>query len=203
MSSASSGGKSLAVLIKKAMAKMPMSYDTKKSIDEYYKTTIKEIVMKMKAEEKATKAKADAMKAKGVKGKTVKKQKKVGGGFELPTTKEFEDILYRFKLFHYNCTNINNNNINNMNRYLYSDRYKEDLNNLISKINKYGDIIHIDSNSTFDIDIDVIDTYITDNILQYNNQKYVDYYEDKSYPYSFDDFTKGVAGVRRTFVPKF
>jgi len=203
----STGGKSIAVLIKKAMAKMPMSLDTKKSIDEYYKTAMKEIVMKMKAEEKATKAankatKAVAKGAKGAKGKTVKKPNKVGGGFELPTTKDFEDILYMFKLFHYNGTNINNI-INNMNSYLYSDTYKKDLNNLISKINKNGDIIDIDSNSTFDIDIDVIDTYITENILQYNNQKYVDYYEDKSYPYSFNDFTNKVIGVRRTFVPKF
>ena len=153
----------------------------------------------MKAKEKAV------AKPKAVKGsKTAKKPraKKLVGGLKLPTNEEFEDILYKFKLFHYNCNN-KNNIINNDNKYLYSDRYKEDLNNLISKINKYGYIIHIDSNSTFDIDIDVIDTYITDNILQYNNQKYVDYYEDKSYPYSFDDFTNEVAGVRRTFVPKF
>ena len=197
MSSASSGGKSLAVLIKKAMAKIPASLNTKKSIDEYYKTTMKEIVMKMKAE-----AKAVAKGAKGAKGKTVKKPKKLVGGFELPTNEEFEDILYKFKLFHYNCNN-KNNIINNDNKYLYSDTYKEDLNNLISKINKNGDIIDIDSNSTFDIDIDVIDTYITENILQYNNQKYVEYYQDKSYPYSFNDFTKKVAGVRRTFVPDF
>ena len=195
MSSASSGGKSLAVLIKKAMAKMPMSYDTKKSIDEYYKTAMKAINDKKKAEEKAV------AKPKAVKGSNTAKKpraKKLVGGLKLPTNEEFEDILYKFKLFHYNCNNKNNDN-----KYLYSDRYKEDLNNLISKINKYEYIIHIDSNSTFDIYIDVIDTYITENILQYNNQKYVEYYQDKSYPYSFNDFTNEVAGVRRTFVPKF
>jgi len=91
-SSASSSGKSLAVLIKKAMAKMPMSYNTKKSIDEYYKTAMKAINDKKKAEEKAKKAALKAAlkakekavaKPKAVKGsKTAKKPraKKVGGG---------------------------------------------------------------------------------------------------------------------------
>jgi len=80
-SSASSSDKSIAVLIKKAMAKLPMSHNTKKSVDEYYKNAMKEIVLKIKATEKAKK---DALKAKekAVKGsKAVKKPraKKVGG----------------------------------------------------------------------------------------------------------------------------
>jgi hypothetical protein len=60
-SSASSSDKSIAVLIKKAMAKMPLSLNTKKGIDEYYKNAMKEIVLKIKAKEKAKK---DALKAK-------------------------------------------------------------------------------------------------------------------------------------------
>ena len=67
-----SSGKSLTVLIKKAMAKIPATLDTKKSIDEYYKTAMKAINDKKKAEEKAKKAVA--------KGKTVKKPKKLVGG---------------------------------------------------------------------------------------------------------------------------
>ena len=84
--SSSSSDKSLAVLIKKAMAKMPMSLDNKKSIDEYYKTAMKEIVLKIKATEKANKdalkAKEKAVKSKAVKGSKAAKKpraKKVGG----------------------------------------------------------------------------------------------------------------------------
>jgi hypothetical protein len=73
-SSASSSDKSLAVLIKKAMVKMPMSLDNKKSIGEYYKTAMKEIVMKIKATEKAKK---DALKAKEKVAKTKKVEKAV------------------------------------------------------------------------------------------------------------------------------
>jgi hypothetical protein len=86
-SSASSTDKSIALLIKKAMAKLPMSHNTKKSVDEYYKNAMKEIVLKIKATEKAKK---DALKAKEkavktakakVVAKTTKKTKKhVGGG---------------------------------------------------------------------------------------------------------------------------
>jgi hypothetical protein len=68
-SSASSSDKSIAVLIKKAMAKMPVSLNTKKGIDEYYKNAMKEIVLKIKATEKAAKAK-----------KVEKVAKKRGGG---------------------------------------------------------------------------------------------------------------------------
>ena len=74
MSSASSGGKSLAVLIKKAMAKMPMSLDNKKSIDEYYTTAMKKINLKMKSVEKAKKMAEAAEKAKE---KAVEKARKV------------------------------------------------------------------------------------------------------------------------------
>jgi len=102
-SASSSSGKSLAVLIKKAMAKMPMSYNTKKSIDEYYKTAMKAINDKKKAEEKAKKAALKAAlkakekavaKPKAVKGsKTAKKpraKKLVGGGM---TKQEELDII--------------------------------------------------------------------------------------------------------------
>ena len=47
-----SRSKSYAVLIKKAMAKIPATLNTKKSVDEYYKTAMKEIATQMKAEEK-------------------------------------------------------------------------------------------------------------------------------------------------------
>jgi len=74
-SSASSSDKSIAVLIKKAMAKMPLSLNTKKGIDEYYKNAMKEIVLKIKATEKAKK---DTLKAKEkvAKAKKVEKAKK-------------------------------------------------------------------------------------------------------------------------------
>ena len=55
-SSSSSGENSYSVLIKKAMAKMPVSLNTKKSIDEYYKTAMEKINLKIKAVEKAKKA---------------------------------------------------------------------------------------------------------------------------------------------------
>ena len=70
--SASSSDKSIAVLIKKAMAKMPMSLNTKKGIDEYYKNAMKEIVLKIKATEKAKK---DALKAKEKVAKAAKAKK--------------------------------------------------------------------------------------------------------------------------------
>jgi hypothetical protein len=66
------------------MAKLPMSHNTKKSVDEYYKNAMKEIVLKIKATEKA---KNDALKAKdkAVKSKAVKKPraKKVGGSLRI------------------------------------------------------------------------------------------------------------------------
>jgi DsbC/DsbD-like thiol-disulfide interchange protein len=83
-SSASSADKSIAVLIKKAMAKMPMSLDNKKSVDEYYKNAMKEIVLKIKATEKAKK---DALKAKEKVAKVAKaaKAKKVEKVAKKPT----------------------------------------------------------------------------------------------------------------------
>ena len=62
-SSASSGEKSYPGLIKKAMAKMPMSLDNKKSIDVYYKDAMEDVHYKMKAVEKAKKDAAAAEKA--------------------------------------------------------------------------------------------------------------------------------------------
>ena len=82
--SSSSSDKAIAVLIKKAMAKLPMSHNTKKSVDEYYKNAMKEIVLKIKATEKAKKdalkAKEKAAKAKVVAKPTKKTKKHVGGG---------------------------------------------------------------------------------------------------------------------------
>jgi len=101
-SSSSSGDKSYPVLIKKAMAKMPMSYNTKKSIDEYYKTAMKAINDKKKAEEKAKKAALKAKekavaKPKAVKGlKTAKKPraKKVGGNDgKTMTIEDYEEYI--------------------------------------------------------------------------------------------------------------
>jgi membrane protein involved in colicin uptake len=54
--SSSSSDKSYPGLIKKAMMKMPMSMNTKKSIDEYYKDAMKDVDYKMKTVEKAKKA---------------------------------------------------------------------------------------------------------------------------------------------------
>jgi glutaredoxin 2 len=71
--SSSSGDKSYPVLIKKAMAKMPMSLDTKKSIDEYYKNAMVDVNYKMKAVEKAKK---DAEKARLAAEKAAEKARK-------------------------------------------------------------------------------------------------------------------------------
>ena len=73
------GSKSFAVLIKKEMAKMPKTLNTKKSIDEYYKTAMKEIVMKMKAEEK-TRRQEDKKTTINNKKVVAKKSMKKGGG---------------------------------------------------------------------------------------------------------------------------
>jgi hypothetical protein len=66
------------------MAKMPMSLDNKKSVDEYYKNAMKEIVLKIKATEKAKK---DALKAKEKVAKVAKaaKAKKVEKVAKKPT----------------------------------------------------------------------------------------------------------------------
>jgi len=96
-SSASSSDKSIALLIKKAMAKLPMSHNTKKSVDEYYKNAMKEIVTKIKATEKAKKdalkAKDKAAKAKVV-AKPIKKTKKHVGGDISDVDKERLASLY-------------------------------------------------------------------------------------------------------------
>jgi len=89
-SASSSGEKSIAVLIKKAMAKMPLSLNTKKGIDEYYKNAMKEIVLKIKATEKAKK---DALKA--IVKKTnvdAKKLKVYRGGVAKNIAINFDDI---------------------------------------------------------------------------------------------------------------
>ena len=62
-SASSSGEKSYPGLIKKAMAKMPMSLDNKKSVDGYYKNAMEDVHYKMKAIEKAKKDAAAVEKA--------------------------------------------------------------------------------------------------------------------------------------------
>jgi hypothetical protein len=145
MSSASSGGKSLAVLIKKAMAKIPASLDTKKSIDEYYKTAMKEIVMEMKAE---AKAKADAMKAKG---KTVKKPKKVGGGMTKEELKKELEIIdkimelfidYKVKGQDYfsHTYRDNDDGYNKGLGYFSSEEYQNNIKRLVELLNRFPEI---------------------------------------------------------------
>jgi hypothetical protein len=138
-SASSSSGKSIAVLIKKAMAKMPMSYNTKKSIDEYYKTAMKAINDKKKAEEKAKKAALKAKekavaKPKAVKGlKTAKKPraKKLVGGM---TTQEdlniIDGIIMKF-------IDYNNMLVDLQQEYKKGD-YKDDINELVRLINSIG-----------------------------------------------------------------
>ena len=142
-SASSSSGKSIAVLIKKAMAKMPMSYNTKKSIDEYYKTAMKAINDKKKAEEKAKKAALKAAlkakekavaKPKAVKGlKTAKKPraKKLVGGM---TTQEdlniIDDIIMKF-------IDYNNMLVDLQQEYKKGD-YEDDIKELVRLINSIG-----------------------------------------------------------------
>jgi hypothetical protein len=149
-SSASSGDKSIAVLIKKAMAKMPMSYNTKKSIDEYYKTAMKAINDKKKAEEKAKKAtlkakekaKKAALKAKekavakpkAVKGsKTVKKpraKKLVGGMTKQEELDIIESIIKKFIYY--------NNMLVDWQQDYKKKGYIEDIKELVRLIDSIG-----------------------------------------------------------------
>jgi hypothetical protein len=122
-SSASSSDKSIAVLIKKAMAKLPMSHNTKKSVDEYYKNAMKEIVMKIKVTEKAKKEKAK-------KEKAVKKPraKKVGGGINVGyILREFEIADQEIK-----------------SGYYYDIDFINSITNIINEVKKYSDIEHIE-----------------------------------------------------------
>ena len=124
--SSASSDKSLAVLIKKAMAKMPMSHNTKKSVDEYYKNAMKGIVMKIKATEKAKKdalkAKEKAAKAKVV-AKTTKKTKKHVGGVNAELIKRLKAVnLQNFQ----NADNgIKSNDI---------EMFRKNINGIISNI---------------------------------------------------------------------
>jgi len=149
---ASSGGKSLAVLIKKAMAKIPASLDTKKSIDEYYKTTMKEIVMKMKAEEKAMKAALKAKekvvekarkavaKPKAVKdSNAVKKPRKLyrGGMTEEDKKRELEIINNLFTKF----ISYNDRIMKEGSKYINTDSgsYRSDIKGICVELNKLFD----------------------------------------------------------------
>ena len=156
-SSSSSGENSYSVLIKKAMVKMPVSLNTKKSIDEYYKTAMEKINLKMKAAEKAKKtaeaaekfiakakmaaekAKEKAMKAaakpkavKAVKGsKAVAKpraKKLVGGINEGYILNNFEIADKEIKTYNYN-----------------SDVFINSITNIINEINKNSNIKNIET----------------------------------------------------------
>jgi hypothetical protein len=115
-----SSGKSLAVLIKKAMAKIPATLDTKKSIDEYYKTVMKAINDKKKAEEKAKKAVA--------KGKTVKKPKKLVGGMTGGEELEIIDKIMDFFIVYNNKVSVYRDSVGDAKykegrEYFLSDEY--------------------------------------------------------------------------------
>jgi hypothetical protein len=128
------GSKSFAVLIKKAMAKMPKTLNTKKSIDEYYKTAMKEIATKMKAEEKAVKAVTVK------KAKTVMKPKKLVGGMtgeELKNELEIIDkimelfIDYNKEVSEYR-NSVGDAKFEKGRGYFLSDKYTDDINNLVA-----------------------------------------------------------------------
>ena len=138
-SASSSGDKSYNVLIKKAMAKMPMSLDTKKSIDEYYKTAMKAINDKKKAEEKALKAALKAKekavaKPKAVKGsKTAKKpraKKLVGGMTKQEELDIIESIIKKFIYY--------NNMLVDWQQDYKKKGYIEDIKELVRLIDSIG-----------------------------------------------------------------
>ena len=154
-SSSSSGENSYSVLIKKAMAKMPVSLNTKKSIDEYYKTAMEKINLKIKAVEKAkkaaeaaekfiAKAKMAAEKArkavakpKAVKGsKTAKKPraKKVVGG-----TPRIDDLVRQY-------INQNETLIDNAITEYDKDKDKNNFVNNLSRIKLDGEETEVAAN---------------------------------------------------------
>ena len=132
--------KSFAVLIKKAMAKMPKTYITKKSIDEYYKTAMKEIATKMKAEEKAVKA------ATVKKAKTVMKPKKLVGGIgmtdeelknELEIIDEIMELFIAYKVkgqvFFSHTYSANDDGYSKGLNYFSSEEYQTNIKYLVSQ----------------------------------------------------------------------
>jgi hypothetical protein len=141
-SSASSSDKSIAVLIKKAMAKMPISLNTKKGIDEYYKNAMKEIVMKIKATEKAKKDALKAVKAKKVE-KVAKKPtvsipkskakiaKKRRGGY---VDNDTENNLIIDIIKQYNLAKIIIDNEGNFVKYQTITNFKIYINKIISNL---------------------------------------------------------------------
>lgn len=161
-SSSSSGENSYSVLIKKAMVKMPVSLNTKKSIDEYYKTAMEKINLKIKAAVKAKKtadaaekfiakakmaaekAKEKAMKAatkpkavKAVKGsKTAKKPraKKLVGG-----TPRIDDLVKSYM-------NENERLINKAIQDYDNNKNKGDFVNNLSSINLDGEETDVAAN---------------------------------------------------------
>jgi hypothetical protein len=164
-SSASSSDKSIAVLIKKAMAKLPMSHNTKKSVDEYYKNTMKEIVLKIKATEKAKKdalkAKekaAKAAKAKVVAKTTNKTKKHVGGGnaelidrLKADNLQQFQNahdeiMLENIESFRANINGIISNIIVLKGKNVYIDidaRYIQSIKEKVIKCKTYDEEIEI------------------------------------------------------------
>jgi membrane protein involved in colicin uptake len=143
------------------MVKMPKTYITKKSIDEYYKTAMEKINLKMKAKKKAKKtaeaaekfiakakmaaekAKEKAMKAaakpkavKGSKGKAVKKPraKKVVGG-----TPRIDDLVKSYM-------NENERLINKAIQDYDNNKNKGDFVNNLSSINLDGEETDVAAN---------------------------------------------------------
>lgn len=167
-SSSSSGENSYSVLIKKAMAKMPMSLNTKKSIDEYYKTAMEKINLKIKAAVKAkktaeaaekfiAKAKMAAEKAKekarkAVKGsKTAKKPraKKVVGG-----TQRINNLVKQYM-------NKNERLINNAIFVYNNDKNKVDFVKNLSSINLDGEETSVATNIMRLLSIELTDDNIS------------------------------------------
>ena len=160
-SSASSSDKSIAVLIKKAMAKLPMSYNTKKSVDEYYKNAMKEIVLKIKAVEKAKK---DALKAKEkaakaakakVVAKTTKKTKKHVGGDISDEDKEKLAKLYN-DAFEYVETNTDRSYV------LFKSNIGAIITRLTTINNRENGIIGIENIAKIRTELDKIQTQNVD-----------------------------------------
>lgn len=184
-SSSSSGENSYSVLIKKAMAKMPVSLNTKKSIDEYYKTAMEKINLKMKAAEKAkkaaeaaekfiAKAKMAAEKAaekarkavakpKAVKGsKTAKKpraKKVVGGMTDEEELKIIDNIFTKF-------ISYNNRIMTEGSKYINhdTDSYRSDIKGICDELNKlfHGNITISDEEITRSLGSDIYVTEIYD-----------------------------------------
>ncbi len=121
-SSGDKSDKSIAALIKKEMAKIPMSYNTKKSIDEYYKNAMNTINKKIKEELKAKKA------------VIVKKSKKRGGNSKMSKEEELSIIDNVIRSF----IRYNNRLIREGVKYINRDSgsYRDDINAICQELKK-------------------------------------------------------------------